>query len=275
MLYILTLSWFGKDKLEKLHPTLMESLNGVDFKWLIKDNGSTDGSIEAINNWKNDNIVGIKYPHNRDNYAQGCNFLFKEAAPNDGDYILLLNNDIVFKDSDSIKNMLSIIEKDVGDTVGAVGAKLTFPDGRLQHCGVIFDKKYNLLPFHYRPREVDDADAKKNREFQAATGAVLLTKSVYYKNICDTNKSKMVGMDENFQWCFEDVSACLAIRGMGKRIIYCGNTNISHEESASLKKNPVNKLFMQHNVNHFLKTCKDKYTEDHYLYLKDKNYKLY
>jgi GT2 family glycosyltransferase len=271
MLYILTLNWEGADKLAKLYPTLINSLSGVDFKWLIRDHGSNDDSLKVIKNWNNDNVIAIDYKHNRDNFSEGCNFLFKEANPKDEDFILLLNNDVIFNDILSIKNMLSIFEKDNG--VGIVGCKLNFMHtNKLQHAGVIFSNKSKKLPFHFRLNEIEDRYSKLNREFQAVTGACLITTGYCYRNAND----KYPGMDPKYFWAFDDIDLCLSIKyNLNKKIVYCGQTNIFHEESASLKKNPVNKLFFMHNINYFLNKWYNKYVLDYELYLNDNNYNLY
>lgn len=275
MLYILTLSFNGKDKLEKLYPTLINNLNNIKYKWLIKENGSSDNSNEYIESLNNENIHLIKYPHNRDNFSQGCNFLFNEVKTTDDDYILLLNNDIIFNDDNSIKNMISIIEKD--NNVGVVGCKLTYPDQKtLQHTGVVFSDKTYRLPTNFRCKEAVDKTASEDREYQAITGAVMLTKAKYYNDICQTNKSGINGLDENYVFCFEDVDACLAIKyNMNKKIVYCGNTNVSHEESATLNKNPMNKLFMSHNMKYFTTKWFGKYSMDREDYIKNNKHKLY
>lgn len=275
MLKILTLTWNGKEKLTKLYPTLLNSLENIEYEWFVKDNGSIDNSIEYIKELNNPNIRLIECNHNRDSFAQGCNVLFKEASPKDDDLILLLNNDIIFNDTTSIKNMISIIQND--DSVGAVGAKLNYTDtDRLQHAGVIFDKKYNMLPFHYRPNEKEDDNARKDREFQSITGAVWLTKAKYYENISRDPKTGLKGLDHGFIWAFDDIDANLSIKyKMGKKIVYCGSTNVFHEESASLKKNPVNKLFINSNVQYFLKKWGGAYKEDHNQYLNNPEYNLY
>src|ERR1700733_9358308 len=112
MLHIITLSWQGKSKLEKLATTLINSLVDIKYKWIIRDHNSNDLSIEYLNGLNNDNIIPIKYHTNTESFAQGCNFLFKEASTKDGDYILLLNNDIIINDTTSIKNMIKIMNND-------------------------------------------------------------------------------------------------------------------------------------------------------------------
>ena len=82
---------------------------------------------------------------------------------------MLLNNDIIFNDKISIKNMLSIIQKDTN--VGMVGGRLLFTGtDLLQHAGVVFDPTYKT-PMHFRAGQKSDDDASRNRTFQVVTGA--------------------------------------------------------------------------------------------------------
>ncbi len=267
MLHILTLTWNASDTLSKLKDSLLPALQDIPYVWSIKDNDSRDDTYDVASKWGS-NINVIKYKNNLQNFSQGMNFLFKEAAPKDNDQILLLNNDVIFNDTTSLKNMINILGK---KDVGAVGARLLYTGtNKLQHAGVVFEKKYNG-PTHYRTGQASDTYAEKNRLFQVVTGAVLLTTAENFKNVCTNNPSGYQGMDEGYHWAFDDVDFCLSIKyNLKKQIVYCGKTNISHEESASLKKNPVNKMFMGHNWNllkekWFKKTIVDidHYTKDH------------
>lgn len=273
-LHILTLSWEGKNKLIKLYPTLINSLKDVPYNFLIKDNGSSDSSYLLNEEWNNPNVNVIKYPHNKDNFAQGCNFLFKEASPKPDDYIMLLNNDVIFNDQSSIKNMIAIMEKD--KDVGLVGARLLYKENQLQHAGVVFSQLTHRLPTHYRANQIADDQSVKDREFQAVTGAVWLTRVNIYENICRSNNDNLHGLNNKHIWCFEDIDGALSIKyNLNKKVVYCGHTNIFHEESATLKTNPINKLFLSHNINLLLKTWKGRYIMDRELYLTDPNYNLY
>jgi len=260
MLKILTLSWEGKSKLEKLYPTLLKNLCNVDWEWHVKDNGSSDESYRLNEIWKNDKVNIIKYKDNKDNFAQGCNFLFKESSPKDDDLILLLNNDIVFNDEKSLSNMMDIIKN---DKVGAVGAKLKYNNSNLiQHAGVVFAR--NGFPIHFKANQNDDINSSSNREFQACTGALLLIKSKYFV------------MDNKYFWCFEDIDTCLDIKyNQGKKIVCCGQTNVAHEESATLKKNPVNKLYLNQNLSYFSSKWNKKINIDYDIYFKNKQHNIY
>jgi len=246
-LHIFTLSWNGANKLQSLYNSILDSLKDIKYDWHVKDNGSIDNTDQVVSQFKC-NINYIKYHNNNQNFSAGNNYIFNLAKPKDDDFILLLNNDVTFNDNKSIKNMINLFNKE--KNVGAVGAKLKYKNtNKLQHAGVVFGEHTRGFPFHYRANEVDDEQSSKNREFQVVTGAVLLTKAKYYKNICLNNDSKINGMSEEFIWAFDDVDACLSIKyNQGKRILYCGKTDIFHEESVSLKNNPINKLWMSHNL---------------------------
>ena len=261
-LYIFTLNWNGEDKLKTLAASLIPSLQNIDYEWIIKDNASSDKSVDYLKSLNNNKINIIKYKDNLQNFAQGVNYIFKHTLPSDNDNILLLNNDIIFNDTSSLQKMLNMINN---QDVGVVGAKLLYTNtNRLQHAGVVFHKDHHL-PYHFRTKEITDPIASKNRIFQAVTGAVMLTKAQYLKD----------GMDELYQWAFEDIDLCLSINlNLNKKIVYCGETNIFHDESATLKKNPKDKL-LKHNINYFLKKWHGRYIIDHRLYLKDNKYNLY
>jgi len=273
MLYILTLTWNGQDKLTKLKESLLPALDGLDYAWLIKDNASNDKTVEVASEWGS-TVKCIPYKDNQQNFSAGMNFLFAEASPADNDLVMLLNNDVIFNDTTSIKNMVNIINSD--NEVGVVGSRLLYTGtNKLQHAGVVFEKTYGM-PMHFRGNQPSDKSAEKNRLFQVVTGAVLLTKGEYYKNIFNKNKSSMKGMDENFHWAFDDVDLCLSIKyNLNKKIVYCGKNNVFHEESASLKKKPTNKLFMSHNCSYLLNKWRGRYSIDHDIYNKDSKYNLY
>lgn len=273
MLNIFTLTWNGADKLTKLKNSLIPALHDLDYKWYIKDNASKDNTLELISSW-DANIKAVPYKNNSQNFSEGMNYLFNESKADDEDYILLLNNDVTFLDTKSIHCMKAIMDND--NSVGVVGARLLFTGtDKLQHAGVVFDEKHNA-PMHYRLNEKTDSQAEKNREFQVVTGAVLLTKAKYFKQAHIGNKSGINGMDENYHWAFDDVDFCLSIKhNLNKKIVYCGKTNICHEESASLKKNPVNKLFMNHNISLLRRKWGNKALLDSALYIKDQKFNLY
>lgn len=134
-------------------------------------------------------------------------------------HYLLLNNDVLLQ-PETIGEMLGMI--DSTPQVGICGARMVFPDGTLQHAGVVFGSgkqgPYHLLrtrPSHLMPRS--------DREFQAVTGACMLIKDELWR--------KLGGLDEGYPFGLEDIDFCLRARREGWRIFCCQGSDSLHFES--------------------------------------------
>lgn len=271
-LKIITLTWNNQLKLTELYNSILPTLEGLSWEWYIKNNSSKDDTVNIVKSWNNPNIILEEYPTNLQNYSEGNNYLFNKAYSNKeinkNDYLLCLNDDIIWEDAISLKNMISILDND--PEIGVVGAKLNYTShpSIIQHAGVLYHSGNIGTPFHYRAGKQEEERDRKNRYYPIVTGAVLLTRASLFKDIG--------GLNEKLHWCFDDSYYCLEVQNKGKKIVYCGQTSILHSESFSLKKNPVNKLHFQHNVKTFVdrwhsvidKSLVEKYS-------KDPNYALY
>lgn len=132
---------------------------------------------------------------------------------------LLLNNDVLLAPS-AIGEMLGLFRRI--PQAGICGARLVFPDGSLQHAGVVFGPgqqgPYHLLraqPSHLMPR--------LEREFQAVTGACLLIRGELW--------DELGGLDESYPFGLEDIDFCLRARQLGWRIFCCQDSESLHFES--------------------------------------------
>lgn len=264
-LYVFTLNWNGESLLKNMLPGLINNLKklNIEYQICIRDNGSKDNSVELLKSDYKDIFI-LEKDHNRDSFSAGMNSLFELVSPNDDDLILLLNNDIVFLDDQSLSKMFTLMQK---TNAAMVGARLMHNDNKtISHNGIIFSKKYGDMCWNYRSGDVLNNNIDlKNRQFQAITAACALVKA---KNF------KQAGLfDTNLHWAFEDVALCLEISiNQKEKIICCGETNITHLTSESLKKNPVNKLFLSSNVKYFKNKWFGKYKLDHELYLNNPHY---
>lgn len=240
MLHVFTLTWEGEGKLNKLLPTMIEVEKTMpgQIAWHIRDHGSKDNTLGYLKSQNLSWINAIDYKHNKENYSQGMNWLFENSGAKTSDYCLTLNNDISIQDPNSIKKMIDLLNK--SPTIGVVGAKLNYPDGTLQHAGVLFHDNVRL-PYHYKAKQKQKQEDCLNRYFPVVTGAVTLTTADLFNEL---------KFDPKFIWCFDDVDFCIRAQAHCKRsVVYCGEAEIFHEESASLKKNPVNTLYKNHNCN--------------------------
>jgi hypothetical protein len=105
-----------------------------------------------------------------------------------------------------------------------VGSKLLFPNGTIQHAGVVFAR--DLSPHHlYAGLPADHPAVNTSREFQAVTGACAAIRRALF--------SKLGGFDPSFVNGYEDVDLCLRLRRLGYQVRYCHESVLYHFESAT------------------------------------------
>jgi len=142
------------------------------------------------------------------------------------DNILLLNNDIEAQDDRWLDELLSrLAEPDVG----AVGARLTWPNGVVQHGGVVLGPNFDAA-HAFNDRQIGDFGYTDllgvAHECSAVTAACMLTRRKDYLAVG--------GMDEVvFSIAYNDVDYCLKLRAMGKRIVFTPHATLTHRESIS------------------------------------------
>jgi GT2 family glycosyltransferase len=159
------------------------------------------------------------------NFSRMNNLAVREAR---GDYILLLNNDTVALEADWLTVMM---RHALRPGVGVVGARLLYPDGTLQHAGVIL----GLRGPAEHPSLGEAADAPgyllRNRvqqNFSTVTAACMLVSKALYDAVG--------GLDEGtFAVSYNDVDFCLRVGQLGKRIVWSPLVTLLHEGSASQK----------------------------------------
>jgi GT2 family glycosyltransferase len=164
-------------------------------------------------------------------YAGGFNF----SAINNfgrryarGDYLLLLNNDIEIPAGS--EGWLTELLRQCARPDGAAvcGALLTYPDGTVQHAGVVTGLGgYAGHSHKYRPADGSGYLFRLAtvQNFSAVTGACLLVRAAVY--------DALGGLDEDFAVAFNDVDFCLRVREAGYRIAWTPYARLIHWESKS------------------------------------------
>jgi GT2 family glycosyltransferase len=196
------------------------------FELIVVDNASCDGTpvyLSRIASQK-DNVKAI---YNRKNlgFAKGCN---QGARAAKGDYLLFLNNDTRVTQG-WLDEMLKVFKEE--ERMGVVGSRLIYPDGKLQHGGVV-------LTLWGRPINLDKDTSPESLEELAArevfgvTGASMLIKRDLFFD-CG-------GFDEEYIYGYEDVDLCLKVSQRGYRIFYAPKSLVCHYTSATFSqiKNP-------------------------------------
>lgn len=143
-----------------------------------------------------------------------------------GEVLCLLNNDIEVISPDWLCEMVSLAMQ---PGAGAVGARLLYPDGRLQHGGVILGIGGVAGHAHkYLPRDQYGymSRAVLTQSLSAVTAACLVVRKSAYLEVG--------GLDEvNLPIAFNDVDFCLRLEAAGYRNIWTPFAELFHHESAS------------------------------------------
>jgi GT2 family glycosyltransferase len=191
------------------------------YEVVLVDNGSTDdtpvlldaleGDVQIIRNERN---LGFAVASN-----QG-------AAAAEGQDIVFLNNDTVAHPG-WLEPLLAVLDAD--DRVGAVGSRLLYPDGTIQHGGVVtFEHEggASIAAVHDHHRQPSGhPPALRRRMLDVVTGACLLVRREAFE--------QAGSFDEGYWNGNEDVDLCLTLRAAGWRIVYEPASVLVHHESVS------------------------------------------
>ena len=134
-------------------------------------------------------------------------------------YYLLLNNDVLLSES-ALADMLRLLEET--PNAGLCGTRLVFPDGTIQHAGVVFGPGA-IGPYHVSRRQPSAFVTRLNGEFQAVTGACLLIRQSTWDDLG--------GLSGEFAFGLEDIDFCLRARQKGWRVCCSCRTDSLHFES--------------------------------------------
>jgi len=208
--------------LERVHASLPD---GKAIEVIVVDNASTDETPQVLR------TLAQRYPalrviRNEHNYlfARACN---QGAAAARGEVLVFLNNDTEPR-AGWLEAGLRVLGEDKG--IGAVGGRLLYPDGTLQHAGIEFVPEgqpgYRWWPMHrYLGIPGDDSRVAAREDVVAVTGACLFVRKADFEMI--------EGFDESYIMYFEDLDLCFKLRRAGLRIIYEPEIVVVHHEGQS------------------------------------------
>jgi GT2 family glycosyltransferase len=156
------------------------------------------------------------------NFSHKVNQAVRSAR---GEHVLLFNDDLEVTSADWLRPLLELSQ--IPD-VGAVGAKLVYPDGRLQHVGILIGVcGLAAHAFHRSPGSTTGYFGSVGvvHECSAVTAACLMTRKAVFEQVG--------GFDEALPVDFNDVDFCLRLRAAGYRIVFTPYAELTHHESAS------------------------------------------
>lgn len=212
------------------HPELLRRcVQGVreanydGIRLTIVDNGSDDRETLAYLKGIEDEGVEVLRRPGPFNYSALNNAAVKGLKT---DFVCFLNNDVEMLDRDWLKMLVSHASR---EDIGAVGARLLYPDGTIQHAGVFTGIGGGAGHGHRFLRE-DEAGyfnrARLPQRVSAVTGACLVVARERFMAVG--------GFDEvEFPVAFNDVDLCLKLNSRGWQSFYEPRATLIHHESKS------------------------------------------
>jgi GT2 family glycosyltransferase len=205
----------------------IQSLHEAEQKCRLEIVVVTTGELAAI---PGADAQIVYQPANGFNFAEAINLGRAHAA---GDYLLLLNDDTTAVTPDPVSRLLEVGQL---PGVGAVGAKLTYPDGRLQHTGIV------LLPSGPTHVNIGKPGAYAGyfgstftpRNYSAVTAAAMLTTTAAFDAVR--------GFDTAFARDFNDVDYCLRLGAIGYRVAWTPYAHLTHHEGASIVRKVADRV---------------------------------
>lgn len=221
---------------------------------IIANNTKDERAIEFLKSLREDKGYKVLELNEPFDYSAINNFAALRA---EGEYLLFLDDDVEVINPDWLASMVEIAED---PRVGIVSAKLLYPDGCIQHAGVVLGLMNGYAghthKFMYayldKNKMIYEPGYERSlvciREYSAVTGACMLTKKHVY--------SECGGMTEKLRCGYNDIDFCLKARERGYLVLFTPYAVLYHHESPSRRLESSNVLFQYDDSETFYKKWK-------------------
>lgn len=194
------------------------------YQVIIMDNNSSDAAVLAYYQrvLSAEKRLQVYYETDAFNYSAYNN---RGAQHAQGDLLLFLNNDMEIINPDWLNELVRWATQ---PQIGAVGAQLLYPDGRLQHMGVVLGLVGSAGHLFYREKPGMNTllgNTSAYRNVMAVTGACLMTR----RDVFDATG----GFDENYPLVFNDVLFGLQVNQAGWRVMVAPHARLIHHEGGT------------------------------------------
>ena len=186
------------------------------YEILLADDVSTDATKEI-----SEYIDGLIICRNAENqgFLKNCN---QAAAKATGDFLFFLNNDTKVTDG-WLESLVTLIGSD--DSIGMVGSKLVYPDGRLQEAGgIIWSDGSGWNYGRLQDPSLPEFNYVKDVDYISGA-AIMISRALWME---------IGGFDERFAPAYcEDSDLAFEVRKHGKRVVYQPKSVVVHFEGVS------------------------------------------
>jgi GT2 family glycosyltransferase len=213
------------DILDQCLQSIFDKTTYPNFEVIVVDNGSDQQeTLRVISDWQEREpkrfkcfVLDIPF-----NFSKINNYAVNKAK---GDYILFLNNDTEVITADWLEGMVEQVQR---NSIGAVGAKLLYPDDTIQHAGVLLGigdiAGHSHKAFAKNEMGYVGQLATVNN-YSAVTGACLMCRKDLFQELGQ--------FDEELVVAYNDVDLCLRMLKHGYNNVYLPHVVLYHHESKS------------------------------------------
>jgi GT2 family glycosyltransferase len=209
--------------LETCIRSIRERTRYRNYDIIIIDNGSVeDETSRLFAELDSDPAIRVLSRPEPFNFSRLNNSAAREAT---GDILGFINNDIEVTHGDWLDEMVALALR---PDAGCVGAKLLYPDGRIQHAGIVIGLGGVAGHGHRFARADDPGYLHRLRCVQnvsAVTAACVLVRREVFEQVG--------GFDESLTVAFNDVDFCLKVRAAGYLNLWTPFAELIHHESVS------------------------------------------
>ncbi|WP_300427838.1 glycosyltransferase [Methanobacterium sp.] len=217
----------GVNHLRRLFSDFTEKTQYPNFEVIVVDNDSQDESQLFLEELRAKLPLKIIKNEKNESFSKSNNHAVEIAQ---GEYVLLLNNDVEPTYGWLNQMMKSALES---EDVGAVGAQLVYPDCsrsrynrkksfKIQHTGIGFmEEKGYIKPYNIGNGDVFHIDDEDKVRAAVTAAALLVSRDKYLE---------VAGLDEGYLYGYEDVDFCLKLHKKGYKNLYCPRAVLFHYE---------------------------------------------
>ena len=214
----------GANLLERCLSGLLDATDYPAIEVLVVDNGSTEpDALALLDRLAADPRVRVLRDASPFNWSALNNMAAEQAA---GEVLLLLNNDVSVVRPGWLRSMVGHAMR---PGVGVVGARLLFPDGRLQHGGMLLGPRGAAVHALTGAAEDDPgymAQVMVLRDLSAVTGACLAIRRALFHELGGLEQ-------DHLRVAWSDIDLCLRAREAGYRVLWDPEATLVHHEMAT------------------------------------------
>jgi GT2 family glycosyltransferase len=210
--------------------SVAEKTDYRNYEILLVDNGNLSDSTQNALKDIPYRVASYKGAQKPFNFAHKANFAFSQVQTN---HLVLLNDDLEVITPEWLS---ALMEFSIQGEIGAVGARLLFPNDKIQHVGIAIGVNGSAGHlYHSYPRDLIGYNGYTHliRNYSAVTGACMATRMDVI--------NEAGGFDEAFAIDFNDVAFCLSLLERGYRVVYTPFCELYHFESVTAQRRLQNR----------------------------------